>query len=132
MGILQYNNISGLVLYCGDALFSAQCVGVLKKKRKQNINDVITLSTIITIYSEVSEPQSECHLAQLIVVQCYVIPCQQLVPEVPAAVEILMVMSYSAPGCRSEMMTRFSVQGTVIVPPSCLFLEPMIMLYVTM
>ena len=55
-----------------------------------------------------------------------------VLPDIPAVLEVVTVTSYSAPGCRSEMMTWFCVQGTVIVPPNCLFLEPMIMLYVTM
>lgn len=55
-----------------------------------------------------------------------------IIPEVPATVDVLTVISYSAPGCRSRIMIPFCVQGTVMVPPKdCLFLEPMIMLYVT-
>lgn len=53
-----------------------------------------------------------------------------LVPDDPAVIDVLTVMSYSAPGCRSEIMILFCVHGTVIVPPNCPFWEPIMMLYV--
>ena len=62
---------------------------------------------------------------------CYI---YSYIPDIPTVVAVLTVTSYSAPGCRPESITRFCVQGTVIVPSSfdwaCLFLrlEPMMIL----
>ena len=52
------------------------------------------------------------------------------VPDDPVVVNVLIVIAYSAPGCRSEIMILFCVQGTVIIPPSRPFWEPIMMLYV--
>ena len=57
-----------------------------------------------------------------------------IVPDDPAVIDVLTVMSYSAPGCRPEILTLFCVHGTVtILPNSPTIWEPIMMLalYVT-
>ena len=56
--------------------------------------------------------------------------CRLHLLDILADVEVVTVTSYWAPGFRWRIMTLFSVQGTVIVPPSCLFLTKVVTLYV--